>query len=293
MRFPLNQRVVSGYKFWQKTTYSAHHLGTDYRASIGTPVYAPTDGTIIYTGWGNQGGWWLYFKDSNGRIWRFAHLSKFHKRSGSVKEGTLIATTGNTGALTTSPHLHIDIWKKPVNLSSYTKGDLEDPEVYIKVTQGAVMDYKFYMTPDTGKTIFAFIKDKFLYAYTDWNKYLKDSGGDSQLKNVKMVNKLPVTEIDRAVASYNKQISGLNQEILVRETQYLNERRLRQNDKRMYESQVKTLEDEYKQKLIDAKKEAGQKLNISEWLYDNIKNFNWKYWVETIKNVIAKFKGRR
>lgn len=104
--------------FAQRGDYaSGVHPGIDYRCPIGTPVYAPTDGTIINAIAGNPSmGNAVYFHCIIGgkKYWmRFLHL---HTAApiGSYKKGDLIGLTGNTGK-STGPHLHHDIWNVPVD----------------------------------------------------------------------------------------------------------------------------------------------------------------------------------
>lgn len=130
MRNPLNSMSVGGYGFKQKTSYSPYHLGTDYTANYWT-LYAPTDGYIESAPYGKQGGQWLHFRDENGYLWRFGHLSKV-SASGYVREGQVIGITGNSGSLSTNPHLHIDITEKGLNLDINNINNFVDPEIYIK-----------------------------------------------------------------------------------------------------------------------------------------------------------------
>lgn len=126
--FPLKKRFVGGYKFRQRTTYSRYHLGTDWRAYY-EPLYAPTDGEIIKTPWGAQGGQWLLFKNKFNNIHRFGHLSEI-RTQGKVKEGEIIAITGNTGLCTTAPHLHEDITKAGGKVNIYDINNFIDPEKF-------------------------------------------------------------------------------------------------------------------------------------------------------------------
>jgi hypothetical protein len=74
-------------------------------------LYAPFNGIIVKTVNGSQGGKTIYFKPDNQEVMmRFMHLN-LYKATGRVKEGDLIAITGNTGGLSTAPHLHLDIAK--------------------------------------------------------------------------------------------------------------------------------------------------------------------------------------
>jgi hypothetical protein len=130
--FPLSKREVGGYRFNVRTWYSLHHLGVDYRA-VNVPLYAPSDGEIIYEGYGPQGGNMIYFRpDKATVIIRFLHLSKYSAPKGRVVKGQEIGITGNSGMLSTGPHLHLDINVNPAALLS---GNLDianfiDPEQY-------------------------------------------------------------------------------------------------------------------------------------------------------------------
>ena len=126
--FPLKERKIGGYKFGQKTWYSAHHLGVDYVAKKGTELYAPFDGEVIKKFWGVQGGNTIWFKPTGQNvIIRFMHLSDF-VGGGEVKSGQVIGHTGNTGATTTGAHLHLDISKGNVNIWDFN--NFLDPEKY-------------------------------------------------------------------------------------------------------------------------------------------------------------------
>lgn len=129
--FPLKKRIVGGYSFGQRTFYKTRHLGTDYRAKY-EPLYAPFNGTIKRV-WGPQGGNQIHFwpenKEKHGDVlMRFMHLSKYNRVNGKVKKGDVIATTGNTGALTKAPHLHLDISKGKLQLWNFA--NFIDPEKY-------------------------------------------------------------------------------------------------------------------------------------------------------------------
>ncbi|MDI6777559.1 MAG: peptidoglycan DD-metalloendopeptidase family protein [Patescibacteria group bacterium] len=126
--FPLKQRKIGGYKFAQRTWYSSRHLGVDYVASKGTPLYAPFDGEILKRFYGFEGGNTIWFKP-NGQnvIIRFLHLSSFNA-SGKVKSGQVIGYTGNSGSLTKGAHLHLDISKGAVNIWNFA--NFLDPDKF-------------------------------------------------------------------------------------------------------------------------------------------------------------------
>lgn len=113
-RVPVDQFTRISSPFGTRRSYdggpmSSYHEGTDFATPAGTPVYAPADGVVMIAeplavrgnaividhGWGLYSGYW--------------HLSEFKVTPGqAVKQGDLIALSGNTG-LSTGAHLHWDM----------------------------------------------------------------------------------------------------------------------------------------------------------------------------------------
>ena len=129
--------ALNGYVYGQKTSYSEHHLGIDKTVPMWTEVLAPTDGRIVQVITGQQGGLTVHFKDKWDKLWRFMHLVK-STQQGQVKEGQVIAWSGNSGSATTGPHLHTDISKGELQIYDWTT--FYDPELYIK--ERMTMDLK-------------------------------------------------------------------------------------------------------------------------------------------------------
>lgn len=133
MIYPIKEwtSVNRGYRFGEKTFYCVHHLGVDHCVPVGTPVIAPCDCEIIYAGTGKQGGKtiWISFTDAvyGVLITRFMHLDKMMPK-GKYCEGEVIGFSGNTGKLTTAPHLHTDISKGAVKIKDLN--NFIDPEKY-------------------------------------------------------------------------------------------------------------------------------------------------------------------
>lgn len=82
-----------------------YHPGTDYRASIGTPVKAPLDGYATWH-WSSSYGWVSALILANGDVLWFAHNSRAGK-TGSVRKGDILAYSGNTG-YSLGAHSHIE-----------------------------------------------------------------------------------------------------------------------------------------------------------------------------------------
>jgi len=117
-----------GYYVWLYGNYQPFgHAGMDIACPIGTPVYAPADGEVLYAGWcedlpgnGSVRKWLLYYNfggivtviQHNGWISVIAHQSTNDAvyAGMQVKEGQLIGKTGNTKTRTTyvAAHVHIE-----------------------------------------------------------------------------------------------------------------------------------------------------------------------------------------
>ena len=91
----------------------ALHPYVDIAAPEGTAVNAIADGTVIYTGWSEETGHTIQLQHDSDIISIYKHNNKLIKNVGDkVKAGTPIALVGNTGSLTTGPHLHFELWYK-------------------------------------------------------------------------------------------------------------------------------------------------------------------------------------
>lgn len=87
------------------------HLGVDYAAPRGTPVYATADGIITFFGMKGGIGNLVVIRHKNGLESYYGHLSRFAKgiKVGlEVKQKKVIGFVGSTG-LSTGPHLHFGI----------------------------------------------------------------------------------------------------------------------------------------------------------------------------------------
>ncbi len=98
------------------------HLGLDINAPPNTPVKAVMSGYIIYAGWTLETGNTVGIQHDNNLISFYKHNSALLKKTGSfVRAGEAVAIIGNTGTLSSGPHLHFELWSqgKPVNPSNY------------------------------------------------------------------------------------------------------------------------------------------------------------------------------
>ncbi|HEX9087189.1 MAG TPA: peptidoglycan DD-metalloendopeptidase family protein [Arthrobacter sp.] len=116
---------------------SGGHTGIDGKLPVGTPLRAPADGTIVWADWctttGGTDNPWLLTKGGGICVvldagpgkpnFILAHLSRTDLNKGDkVKQGDIIAYSGNTGTWTTGPHCHFEVMIDGYNLKSSTYG---------------------------------------------------------------------------------------------------------------------------------------------------------------------------
>lgn len=99
------------------------HYGLDIVAKENEPVLAVADGVVIMSSWTLDGGYVLAIQHSGNLISVYKHNSELFKNVGNfVAAGEVVATIGNTGELTSGPHLHLELWHN---------GNPVDPQDYI------------------------------------------------------------------------------------------------------------------------------------------------------------------
>lgn len=87
------------------------HYGIDIAAKRGEAVKAVLDGTVIYTGFDVETGYSITIQHKDDLISVYKHNASLSKAIGSVvKAGDVIAAAGNTGTLSSGPHLHFELW---------------------------------------------------------------------------------------------------------------------------------------------------------------------------------------
>ena len=112
---PLKGEIKITSKFGNRTSeyknVSKYHTGVDFSANIGTEISAATDGKVIEVS--SEGDYGNHLKiEKEDIITLYAHCSEILVKEGDeIKQGQIIAKTGNTGN-TTGPHLHFEIRKE-------------------------------------------------------------------------------------------------------------------------------------------------------------------------------------
>jgi len=98
------------------------HYAVDLIVPKDTPVKATADGIVIFAEWTAETGYVIILEHSQGLISVYKHNGSLTKGQGDlVKAGEVIATSGNTGDLTTGPHLHFELWNDgyPINPTNF------------------------------------------------------------------------------------------------------------------------------------------------------------------------------
>ncbi|QNJ97488.1 M23 family metallopeptidase [Constantimarinum furrinae] len=102
------------------------HFAVDIITVKDAPVKATADGTVIFAEWTADTGNVIIIEHSNNLISVYKHNASLTKTQGQfVKAGEVIATVGNTGELTTGPHLHFELWSDgyPINPTNFIDFD--------------------------------------------------------------------------------------------------------------------------------------------------------------------------
>lgn len=97
---------------------SKQHYGIDIVSKMNEVVKAALDGTVIFSGWTVETGYVITIQHQGTFVSSYKHNSVLLKKEGSfVRSGEPIAVVGESGELTTGPHLHFELWYNgtPVN----------------------------------------------------------------------------------------------------------------------------------------------------------------------------------
>tara|TARA_B110000977_G_C11010719_1_gene467572 strand:- start:644 stop:1420 length:777 start_codon:yes stop_codon:yes gene_type:complete len=89
------------------------HYGIDVVAPKNEAIKASLPGTVILSSWTTETGYTIAIQHENDLISFYKHNSVLLKRIGeTVLAGDVIAIIGNSGELSTGPHLHFELWHK-------------------------------------------------------------------------------------------------------------------------------------------------------------------------------------
>ncbi|TLX76205.1 M23 family metallopeptidase [Labilibacter sediminis] len=114
---PLKGIVVKKFKDGE------YHFGVDIVSKPGETVSSIMPGTVIFSGWTVETGYVIMIQHTSDLISTYKHNANLLKKAGDkIEAGEAIANVGNSGELTTGPHLHFELWYQ---------GTAVNPEEYI------------------------------------------------------------------------------------------------------------------------------------------------------------------
>lgn len=100
-----------------------NHFGLDIVAEADAAVKACLAGTVTLASWTTDAGHVLHVQHAHDLVSIYKHNSVLLRKVGDkVKAGEAIAIVGNSGELTTGPHLHFELW---------LNGEAVDPQAYM------------------------------------------------------------------------------------------------------------------------------------------------------------------
>jgi murein DD-endopeptidase MepM/ murein hydrolase activator NlpD len=102
---------------------SSDHFGIDLVSEANTRISAVLEGTVIFSGWTLKTGYVIYIQHRADLVSVYKHNAELLKQTGDkINAGEAIAIIGNTGELSSGPHLHFELWHNGIALN---------PEQYI------------------------------------------------------------------------------------------------------------------------------------------------------------------
>ena len=88
------------------------HFAIDIAAEEGSVVRSVGDGYVIFSDWTHSGGYTLVIQHADEYVSVYKHAKDLLKRVGDrVQNREPIAHSGNSGEITTGPHLHFELWR--------------------------------------------------------------------------------------------------------------------------------------------------------------------------------------
>jgi murein DD-endopeptidase MepM/ murein hydrolase activator NlpD len=114
---PLSGAIVTS-----KFNLSKGHYGVDLAAPKDEPVKSITDGMVILSTWTHDAGYMIAIQHKSNLVSVYKHNSLLLKKVGSfVSAGDIIAIIGDSGEVSTGPHLHLELWHNgnPLNPTEF------------------------------------------------------------------------------------------------------------------------------------------------------------------------------
>lgn len=122
MSMPIQSPVKTGFTT-RDFDAGKSHFGIDLAVSEGARVRAVSEGYVVLADWTQQGGYTVAVQHPDGYLSVYKHNKRLLKQTGDhVKARETLAVSGNSGEVTTGPHLHFELWRN---------GLAQDPRPYV------------------------------------------------------------------------------------------------------------------------------------------------------------------
>jgi murein DD-endopeptidase MepM/ murein hydrolase activator NlpD len=111
LSFPLDPPVTSGFPT-REFDVRTGHFGIDVAVPEGEFIRAVGDGYVVWADWTRDGGHTIAVQHAGGYLSVYKHSKRLLKQIGDrVTAQEPLAVSGNSGAITTGPHLHFELWR--------------------------------------------------------------------------------------------------------------------------------------------------------------------------------------
>jgi murein DD-endopeptidase MepM/ murein hydrolase activator NlpD len=108
--YPVDGFITRGHE--SGSLLSETHLGIDIAGAKGSPVKATASGVVLFSGWTYEEGNVIIIKHALDYFSYYKHnLRNLCDEWESVKKGQVIALLGDTGRISSGPHLHFELWQ--------------------------------------------------------------------------------------------------------------------------------------------------------------------------------------
>jgi len=122
LALPIQSPVETGFTTREFDAASAH-FGIDLAVPEGTLVRSVSEGYVILSDWTQEGGYTVAVQHTDGYLSVYKHNKRLLKQTGDhVQPREALAVSGNSGEITTGPHLHFELWRN---------GLAQDPRPYV------------------------------------------------------------------------------------------------------------------------------------------------------------------
>jgi murein DD-endopeptidase MepM/ murein hydrolase activator NlpD len=120
--YPVDGYVTRGFE--DESLLGDAHFGIDIAGSKGLPIKATAAGVVIFSGWTYEEGYVIIIKHKLDYYSFYKHnLQNLCQEWETVKKGQIIALLGDTGKISSGPHLHLEIWRgtTPIDPAKYLR----------------------------------------------------------------------------------------------------------------------------------------------------------------------------